>query len=64
MSKLNPEFKLPEEVMKDLFYTLDSTIDCIDFVKDLSEFKKLPLGIVQRLSLIRSLCDQTKDMLR
>lgn len=54
---------LPLEVKKDLSFNLTSTIEYIDFIKDLSEFKKLPLGIVQRLSLIRSLCDQTNDML-
>lgn len=54
---------LPLEVKKDLSFNLTNTIEYIDFIKDLSEFKKLPLGIVQRLSLIRSLCDQTIDML-
>lgn len=54
---------LPPEVIKDLSFNLTSTVMYIDFIKDLSEFKKLPLGIVQRLSLIRSLCDQTNDML-
>lgn len=54
---------LPFEVKKDLSFNLTSTIEYIDFIKDLSEFKKLPLGLVQRLSLIRSLCDQTNDML-
>lgn len=54
---------LPLEVKKDLSFNLTNTIEYIDFIKDLSEFKKLPLGLVQRLSLIRSLCDQTNDML-
>lgn len=54
---------LPPEVIKELSYNLLSTVEYIDYIKDLSEFKKMPLAIVQRLSLIRSLCDQTNEML-
>lgn len=54
---------LPAAVDQQLYQELQSVIITIDYIKDLPEFPKLQLALVQRLALIRSLSESVQGML-